>query len=345
VIFLRGISLVAGVGVLAMVAHITIMATGGYGWDTNAPLTIALAAGVAVGAPVAGASPRWLAALLGLAIIAGELYGFQATAAWHVAHIENQAAPIRELEARRHAAQDRVARLERDDRVDKALHAAKEARTDANARSTDKGCGPSCRATLAKSVDAAEAAVEEARQSLQLDQRQARADLDRNPTPASANALADRLGVPAWGLDLIGAGLRSFACTVLAFGLLFFAAHGRRREPETINNIPTRSPARPAPIELTGNVVAIAPKRGVPLPIKIGDVDAFMLECVRKDATSRLSWVDAFVRYRAWCEQHKATPVDVSAFGSRLDALRNELGLETRTKGKEVFFVGLALAS
>jgi hypothetical protein len=57
------------------------------------------------------------------------------------------------------------------------------------------------------------------------------------------------------------------------------------------------------------------------------------------------SWVDAFVRYRAWCEDQKATAVDVSAFGARLDALRNELGLETRTKGKEVFFVGLKLAS
>ena len=37
--------------------------------------------------------------------------------------------------------------------------------------------------------------------------------------------------------------------------------------------------------------------------------------------------------------------VRASAFGARLDALRTELGLETRTKGKEVFFVGLKLAS
>jgi hypothetical protein len=43
--------------------------------------------------------------------------------------------------------------------------------------------------------------------------------------------------------------------------------------------------------------------------------------------------------------RQKATPVDVSASGARLDALRNELGIETRTKGKEVFFVGLRLAS
>ncbi len=94
------------------------------------------------------------------------------------------------------------------------------------------------------------------------------------------------------------------------------------------------------------NVVPlIAKQKVVPLPVKIGDVDAFLLECVKPEAGSRLSWVDAFVRYRAWCGERNETPVDVSAFGARLDALRTELRLETRTKGKEVFFVGLKLAS
>jgi hypothetical protein len=345
---LRTLATLAGVGILAAVAHVTIMATGGYGWDTNAPLTIALACGVAIGAPVAGASPRAIAWLVALAVIAGELYGFQATASWHVAHLEAQAAPIHELEAKRAEAKAWVAKLETDDRVERAERALRDARTDANAKSTAKDCSKGCIAMLGKTVDDATAAVAEARQSLQLEQRQARAALTNAPLPPSANALADRLGWPAWELDLIGAGLRSFACTALAFGLLFFAAHGRHRhEP-----MPTSSPARPqfAPV----NVVDLAPKRAqlniarskaAPLPVKIGDVDAFMLECVRKDASSRLSWVDAFVRYRTWCEEHKATPVDVSAFGSRLDALRGELGLETRTKGKEVFFVGLKLAS
>jgi hypothetical protein len=52
-----------------------------------------------------------------------------------------------------------------------------------------------------------------------------------------------------------------------------------------------------------------------------------------------------YVRYGEWCETQGATAVDVSAFGARLDVLREEAGLRTRTKGKEAFFVDLALAS
>jgi hypothetical protein len=52
VIALRVLATIASLGILAAVAHTTIGATGGYGWDTNAPLTIALAVGVAIGAPV-----------------------------------------------------------------------------------------------------------------------------------------------------------------------------------------------------------------------------------------------------------------------------------------------------
>jgi hypothetical protein len=46
-----------------------------------------------------------------------------------------------------------------------------------------------------------------------------------------------------------------------------------------------------------------------------------------------------------WCDGNGCTSVDADAFGARLDALRAELGLRTRTKGKDVFFVDLKLAS
>ena len=137
-----------------------------------------------IGAPVAGASPRAIAWLVALAVIAGELYGFQATASWHVAHIEEQAAPIHELEAKRAEAKAWVARLENDDRVERAERALKEARADANARSTAKDCNKGCIATLAKTVDDATADVERARQSLELEQRQARAALANAPLAA-----------------------------------------------------------------------------------------------------------------------------------------------------------------
>jgi hypothetical protein len=157
--------------------------------------------------------------------------------------------------------------------------------------------------------------------------------------PPSSTPLADRLGVAPSTLDLSLVGFRGLAVALGAALCLAIGAHTRARSPELT---PTSLAARAQPLERTGNVVAITKSR---LPVKIGDVDEFMLDCVTAEAGSRLSWVDAFVRYRTWCEANGCIPVDVSAFGARLDALRTELGLETRTKGKEVFFVGLKLAS
>jgi hypothetical protein len=51
------------------------------------------------------------------------------------------------------------------------------------------------------------------------------------------------------------------------------------------------------------------------------------------------------ISYRAWCESRGCTPVDAEAVGARLDTHRAELGLKVRTKGKDVFFVDLKLAS
>jgi len=41
----------------------------------------------------------------------------------------------------------------------------------------------------------------------------------------------------------------------------------------------------------------------------------------------------------------RVVPLDARAFGARLDALRNELGRRVRTKGNDVYFLGLELAS
>ena len=116
---------------------------------------------------------------------------------------------------------------------------------------------------------------------------------------------------------------------------------------ESVNAFQTQSVAV-ANAMAPSNVLPLVTKpKATPLllPVKIGDIDAFLLDCVKTAPRSRLSWVDAFVRYRAWCAERNETPVDVSAFGGHFDALRTQLGLETRTKGKEVFFVGLKFAS
>lgn len=196
-IALRVLAAVAGLGILAAVAHVTIDATGGYGWDTNAPLTIALAVGVALGAPIMSLCRPVLAVALFLALLAGELYGFGATASWHVANLEAHAAPIHDAEAKHKAAIDRVARLERDNRGERAEHALGNAQADARAKSTAPDCGKGCIATLAKTVDGATAAIGEARESLQLELRQARGALGDAPLPGSASPAGRPLRRPA----------------------------------------------------------------------------------------------------------------------------------------------------
>jgi hypothetical protein len=317
IVLIRALAILVGLATIAAVGHGTVMSTGGYSIENNAPLYIALAAVQAV-----------------LALSLGVIHrrGFLATANLQLSALETHAAPIHEAEAKRRAAEVLVARLDRDDRVERAELALREARTDATAKSTAPGCGQNCRATLAKSVDDATSAVDAARQSLQLEQRQARAALDKAPIPGSATPLADRTGWQAWVIDLSLVGLRGFGLSLGAALCLAIGAHTRREA----------NPVKP-PIKLGGNVVAIAPRAR--LPVKIGDVDAFLLDHVAPEQGARVSWAELFIRYRTWCEAKSSTPIAADAFGARLDALRTELGLRTRTKGKDVFFVDLKLAS
>ena len=105
-------------------------------------------------------------------------------------------------------------------------------------------------------------------------------------------------------------------------------------------------------MKLASNVVPITQKcallgaaKTTGLPVKLGDVDAFLLERVTHAEGARVSWAEAFISYRGWCEGNGSTAIDARAFGARLDALQAELGLRVRTKGQDVFFVDLKLAS
>lgn len=321
-IVLRILAAVAGLGILAAVAHVTIDATGGYGWDTNAPLTIALAVGVAIGAPITSLCRPGLTFLLLLALLAGELYGFGATASWHVANLEAHAAPIHEAQAEHAAALTRLAKAEASDAVTKAEQAAKDVQADARAKSTAADCGKGCIATLAKSVDGAEAAVGEARESMQREITAARAALANAPLPGSASPLADRLGVQPWILDLIFAGLRSFACTVLAAGLLAFAAHERR--------------------DVGAHPMRAARQDDVQAPRKVAK---FMVDCVEAAPRSRVESAELYTAYQEWCGDNRFRALPAPQFADALVPVLNEVGIARKTRGDDVFLVGVKLAS
>lgn len=178
---------------------------------------------------------------------------------------------------------------------------------------------------------AAARAVEAARTSVQSEILAARADLGQHPVPASASPLADRLGVSAWALDLVLAGLGSVGCNGLAACLLAFAAHAPRAKARDLGGPRSRQ-------------LAASPRPALEvLEPSLGDIDAFMLERVQATRGGRISWAQLFTEYIAWCRANGADAVDVHAFGRRMDELAAELGREARADGGQVYFVGLGL--
>ena len=167
-------------------------------------------------------------------LLACEAATFIGTADLQLMGIETRAVPVHEAAAKRKAAEDWITRLDGDDRVQRAERALRDAQTDARAKSTAKDCAKGCIATLARTVDDATAAVEQARQSLQLEQRQARAALEHAPLPPQASPLAARLGIEPGTLDLFFVGFRGFAVAAGAAIVLAFGAHSRRRPAETV---------------------------------------------------------------------------------------------------------------
>ena len=316
-IVLRTLAIVAGIGILAAVAHATITATGGYGWNTNAPLTIALAMGVALGAPVASLSRRTLAALLCLALLAGEAYGFLATASWHVANIEAQAAPIHDAEARHTAAKARLEAVEHSDALQRAIDVQTAHASEAMARSAEKACNAVCKATIADTARTDQAAVNAARESTQREIDGARTALANAPLPSSASPLADRLGVQPWELDLLGAGLRSFACTVLAGGLLAFATH---------------------------------PRNEPPMP-KADDVSAskkvarFMVDRLEPAPRASVESADLYSAFCEWCQVNGVRALPAPQFADALVPVLNEVGIRRKMAGGDVFLCDVRLAS
>ena len=274
---IRALAFIVGVGILAAVAHVTIVSTGGYG-EPAAAMVIALAFGVAIGAVAIGIAVshgrRALAAFLVIALLAGEGFALLRTADMLVTGREAQQAPFRDAEARRTAAVARVAAAEKSNAVGKAEAAKATIDANAMAKAAEIGCRKECRGVLEAQVAAAGRAVEVARSAVQAELDAARADLGDNPMPASASPLADRLGVPAWALDLVLAGLGSVGCNGLAACLLAFAAHAPRPKPRDLGQ-----PRHPAPALDLGR-----PRSAVVevLEPSLGNIDAFMLARVAR---------------------------------------------------------------
>ena len=179
---LRATAFVVGLALLGATAHMTIAHTGGYG-TPHSVLTIAVAAGVGMGALCIGAAwaarrkavARWLVA----AIVAGEAFGFLMSGERLVTARDAMQAPIyaaqEAFDKARQRVTDAAMSLANAPATSPRLTAAEMAKAAADAvvvaKSAERGCLENCRKLLQAQVDAAAVEVEQARSQIAAERR------------------------------------------------------------------------------------------------------------------------------------------------------------------------------
>ncbi len=341
-ILLRGLAIIVGLSAIAAVTHGTILATGGYGFDTNAPLYIALAMVQGVLAMTIGdcfaKRRRALASLAILVLVACEVCTFIATANLQLGSIETHAAPIRDAEAKHKAALARLAAAEHSTAVEEAEAALARTRSEAMTTSEGKSCNTVCKTTLEASIRSATAAVDDARAAVQLEKAQARAALKDAPLPGSATPLADRLGVQASTLDLLFVGFRGFAVAAGAAIALAYGVHGRRASE------PTPAPAR---IERTEprTIAGVTLVEDTRPRANDTDVARFMLACLPRARGSEAEMSTVYARFCRWCEGQHLRPHDKPEFALAIKGWCERGKISVRRDGGRVYCVDVKLAS
>jgi len=151
----------------------------------------------------------------------------------------------------------------------------------------------------------------EAKATAERELREARTALSALPNTRSVSPLADKLGLPAWTLDLLAAALASLSVNLLGATLIAFAAHGKHRL--------TLSPVLDSvePMEL------IAP----PPPVSTREHAAnFIATCLHRDPSSKIHARDLHAAYLEYCRALAETPR--SDIGVELAVLLRALGLK-----------------
>lgn len=325
-----------GLAIIGCVAHAAIAAGGGYGAD-GAPLLIALACGLAVGAVAVGVAwreRRWLMAILiGIGLVAGEAYALLLTSERTLEAREQRQAPLRASATDRARAQDRLGVAERaladaggSERLARALAAKAAADAAVVANAAERDCAGNCRALLEQQVTTAAAEIAAARAELTALRRAAEAELGAAraalaalPVLASASPLADRLGIAGWQIDLAAAVLASLAANGLGAFLLAFVAHGRRPS----------SHARMAPAARDATAEA----------------DAFARAVFRPEPGGRVAITALREAYHAWCRSRGCEPLPNEEIGGALAALFGSVGVYRIGTGADAEICGLRWAA
>jgi hypothetical protein len=259
------LAMVVGAAILFTTAHVTILATGGYG-GSHAYITLAVATGVTVASILVGRAwgehRRTLAVGLVIAIAAGEVYALLGTAERLTAAREASQAPLRQAVEARQVLETKVAKAEAAvaslPDASARLQAAIQNKAAADAavviKSAARGCAANCRLLLQAQADQTNQEVEAARHDMAVHRTRleqavtdAKTELAAFKAPPSPSPLADRIGWQAWVLDLVMAGLGSLSANGLACLMMVFGSHRKAEPAETATGTPTETPELAAP--------------------------------------------------------------------------------------------------
>lgn len=384
----RLLAVAAGLLILACATWAVIASARLTGAD--AALVASLAIGTAVGAFVIARS-HWLAGVaIAITVFCGEGYGMLTTAERIVAMRETAQAPAREAAQRQATAAARVKAAETafaaapttSSRIAAALAAKSEAEKVAVAKSAERNCADNCRKVLEVAVTSAQTELTDAWRQIneQRDRLQAALDTERaalaslHLPAATGTALADRLHVPPWLLDLTAACLLTIGANGLAAVLIAWAAHGARKEAPASHAEPPRAGGDvggvidqplPSPPVLTpaaelarlvaplpaappqpGSAVAGEPTdAGNVTALPVGSLTRFLLDAVVPTVGARLGVADLFAAYRRWCQAGGLAPVGVEQFTTQLAQVCAKAGIATQRTGGRMYVVDVGLAA
>lgn len=199
---LRLASVCAGSAIIAAATFAVIDA--GKLTGPHAGLVSALASGCVIGSVVVTISARWTAAVVVLALLAGEAFNLLSTAERVIGQRAASQAMARQQNDVRVAAVERLAKAEA------ALTAFQDQSRETVA---EKSCKAECRQLLEKQLE-----------GLRSDVVAVRHAAEAAPAEAEESPLASRLGVQPWLLDLISAGLLSVGSNLLGAVLIGWGA-------------------------------------------------------------------------------------------------------------------------
>jgi hypothetical protein len=223
------------------------------------------------------------------------------------------------------------------------LEDAKKAKADADQavldKSAERGCRENCRQLLQAQVDAAAAEVTSAQAALDAakvkaegELTTARAALANIKAPQSATPLADRIGVPAWIIDLLQSALGSIAANGLACCLLLFGAH------HPVQRVEIVTPRRTT--EKTSRNAAASPLQGSGDDLK-QHAAKFAVECLRPDPDGEVDLLALRDKYGSWCPADRRVPG--AKIGRALADLFKGAGIPIAERNGRLVAIGVLL--